>query len=54
MQLSEDEVIEQIAKQCGHCSRDALLPYEREFTCVSCGYKIIKRKNHLSKIQGKK
>ena len=31
-----------------------LLPYEYEFTCVLCGYNIIKGKNELIKIQRKK
>ena len=37
----------------GHCNRNTLLPYEYEFTCVSCGYNVIKRKHELSKIQRK-
>ena len=41
-------------KHCGHCNRNTLLPYEYEFTCVSCGYNVINRKHELSKIQGKK
>ena len=31
----------------------ALLPYEYEFTCISCGFNVIKRKHELSKIQRK-
>ena len=54
MQLSEDEIIEEYAKQCGHCSRNTLLRYEYEFTCISCGYNVIKRKHELSKLQRKK
>ena len=54
MNLSEDQIIEKYAKQCGHCKRNTLLPQEYEFTCVSCGYNIIKRKQELSKIQRKK
>ena len=42
------------AKQCGNCSRNMLLPYEHEWSCVSCGYNVIKRKNELTKIQRKK
>ena len=42
------------AKQCRHCNRNILLPYEYEFTCIACGYKINKRKNELSKMQRKK
>ena len=54
MELAGDEIMEQYAKQCGHCLGNTLLPYEFEFTCVSCGYNIIKRKHGLSKIQRKK
>ena len=54
MILSEDEIIEKYAKQCRHCNRNTLLPYEFEFTCFSCGYNVNKRKPELSKIQRKK
>ena len=54
MKLSEDEIIRKYAKNCGHCNRNMLLPYEYEFTCISCGYNVNKRKNELSKIQRKK
>ena len=54
MELSEDETIEKYAKQCGRCSRNTRLPYEYEFTCISCGYNVIKTKHELSKIQQKK
>ena len=54
MNLSEDEIIEKYAKQCRHCNRSTLLPYEYEFTCFSCGFNINKRKHELSKIQRKK
>ena len=54
MELTEDEIILKYAKKCGHCNRNTLLPYEYEYTCFSCGYSVIKRKNELSKIQRKK
>ena len=54
MELSEDGIIQKYAKNCGHCSRNTLLPYEYEFTCLSCGYNVNKRKHELSKIQRKK
>ena len=54
MNLSEDEIIQKYAKNCGHCNRKTLLPYEYEFTCFSCGFNVSKRKNELSKIQRKK
>ena len=41
-------------KQCGDCNRNTLLPYGYEFTCISCGFNLIKRKQELSKIQRKK
>ena len=54
MELSEDEIIQKYAKNCGHCLKNTLLPYEYEFTCFSCGYNVNKRKHELSKIQRKK
>ena len=54
MELTEDEIIEKYGKNCGHCNRNTLLPYEYEFTCFSCGFNVNKRKNELSKIQRKK
>ena len=54
MELSEDQIFEKYAKKCLHCNRNTLLPYEYEFTCITCGYNVNKRKNELSKIQGKK
>ena len=54
MVLTEDEIIQKYAKRCGHCNRDMLLPYEYEWTCISCGFNINKHKHELSKIQRKK
>ena len=54
MELTEDEIIQNYAKCCGHCNRNTLLPYEYEFSCIECGYNINKRKHELSKIQRKK
>ena len=54
MELTEDQIIEKYAKNCGHCNRNTLLPYEYEFTCFSCGYNVNKRKHEISKIQRKK
>ena len=42
------------AKQCGHCKRNTFLTYGYEWTCVSCGYNVIKRKHEISKIQRKR
>ena len=54
MNLSEDEIIQKYAKNCRHCNRNTLPPYEYEFTCIACGYNVNKRKHELSKIQRKK
>ena len=53
MELYENEIFEKYGKSCGHCNRNALLPYEYELTCIACGYNVIKRKHELSKIQRK-
>ena len=54
MELTEDEIIQKYAKSCRHCNRNMSLPYEYEWTCISCGYNVSKRKHELSKIQRKK
>ena len=54
MELTEDEILKKYDKKCLHCNRNMLLPYEYEWSCFSCGYNVIKRKNELSKIQRKK
>ena len=54
MELTEDEIIHEYRKRCGHCNRNTLLPYEYEFTCFSCGFCVNKRKDEVSKIQLKK
>ena len=54
MNLSEDEIIQKYSKNCGHCNRNTLLPYEYEWSCFSCNYVVSKRKHQLSKIQRKK
>ena len=51
MELTENEIIQKHAENCGHRNRNTLLPYEYDFTCFSCGYNVIKRKHELSKIQ---
>ena len=52
MELTVDENIQRYAKK--HCNRNTLLPYEYEFTCISCGYNVIRRKHDLFKKQRKK
>ena len=49
-----DEIIRKYGKQCRHCMRNTSLPYEYEFTCISCGYNVIKRKHKLLKYNEKK
>ena len=54
MELTEGEIFKKNATQCGHCSRNTLLRYEYEFTCISCGFNLTKRKHELTKIQRNK
>ena len=54
MELTEDEIIQKYGKNCGHCNRNTLIPYEYEFSCITCGYNVNKRKHELSKIQREK
>ena len=54
MNLSEEQKIEKNPKLCGNCMQKTLLPYEFDWTCISIGYSVIKRKLELSKIQPKK
>ena len=54
MELTDDGIIQKYAKNCGYCKRKTLLPYEYEWTCLSCGFNLYKRKHELSKIQRKK
>ena len=54
MELTEDEIIQKYAKNCDHCNRNTLLPYEYEWSCFSYNYVVSKRKHELSKIRRKK
>ena len=54
MDLSEDEIIQNYAKQCGHCNRKTLLPYEYELTCIVCGFNLINEKTNSLKYKEKK
>ena len=54
MELSEDEILQKYAKNCGHCKRNCLLEYSYEWSWFVCNYIVSKRKNELSKIQRKK
>ena len=42
MNLSEDENIQKHAKNCQHCNRNVLLPYEYEWSCFACNYVVSK------------
>ena len=54
MEITEDGSTQKNGKHCGHCNRNPLLPYEYEYTCLSCGFNVNKRKHELSKIQRKR
>ena len=54
METTENEIMQKYGKNCGHCNRKNLLPYQFEYTCISCRYNVIKRKHELTKIQRKK
>ena len=54
MEITEVEVVKKIAKQRKHCSQNTLPSYEYGYFCISGGYKVIKRKNEISKISTKK
>ena len=57
MELTEDENIKQYGKHCGHCGRKMLLPYEYEWSCISCiscGFNLVKRKHEFTELQRKK
>ena len=51
MELTEDELIENYGIHSIHCFQNTKQPYEYEWTCISCGFNLIKRKHELSKIQ---
>ena len=54
MELTEEQIIEKCAKLCRHYLRITFLLHEYEWTCISWGYKVMKRKHELSKIQRKR
>ena len=49
MILTVDGTMETYAKQCLYCTCKTLLSYEDEWTCFSCGYNVLIRKNELRK-----
>ena len=54
MELTENQTYEKSAEQCLLRTRSTLLPHEYEYTCISCGYNVIKRTKELTKKQRKK
>ena len=54
MELTDNKVFRKKTKQYMPGSRNTMLPFEYEWTCFSCEYKIIKRKEELSKIHCQK
>ena len=38
--MTEDEIFEKYGKQCRHCNRNTLIPYEYDWTCFSYYNKI--------------
>ena len=53
MMLAEDEILKKHGKHSLHYTRNTLLPYEYDCTCVACGCIITKKKIELSKISKK-
>ena len=53
MELTQDDTSQKNDKQCTRCLRNPL-PYEIDWSCISCNYNILKRKNEPSKFSRKK
>ena len=53
MELTQDEIIQKYSKLCPSCGRNAMLPYQYEFTCLPCGYNIKKLKINYLKFNEK-
>ena len=49
MEPTEDEIVQRHTRNCLHCMRKNLVPYEYEWTFSSCGYNVILRRTKLSK-----
>ena len=54
MKLSEEEIKQKHARQRDHCNPVTLLPYEYVWRCISCGFKIMNRKQEITKTQRKR
>ena len=44
MELTEEQIKQKIAEQCLLFTRNTILPYEKEWNCISFGSNAIKRK----------
>ena len=51
MGLTKGKLIEKYPKEVMHCLRNTSLPYEYEWTCLSCGYNVIEGIIQFTKIQ---
>ena len=51
MEFTEDETLKEYANKHVHCLRKTLLRDKDEWTCFSCGNKVMKGKIELTKIQ---
>ena len=54
MKLSEDEITEKYPRQCKYCLRKTSLPYEYEWSSISCKFNSIKKNTNLLKYNEKK
>ena len=54
MKLSEDAIIEKYARQCKYCLQKTSLPYEYEWSSISCKFNLIKKNTNLLKYNEKK
>ena len=44
--ITEDEIITTYSKHSKHCIQNTILPYEYEWSCISRGFIVIKRKTY--------
>ena len=54
MKLIEDVFSEKYGKQCMDGLRWTLLPLDYEWSCLSCGCNVMKRKNEITEMRRKK
>ena len=53
METTEDQIIEKIDGKCMRCTGHNLIPFEYEWTRISCGHNVFKRNIELGKKSGK-